>query len=264
MRISLFILILCVTASSFGQMIEIKEKNSYYLGYRGAVNVAANLQPTLHTSFATDQKKTSLIGAVLAPSIGYTFALSNKVSVQLMGEIHKTTRDSRDIYDMDPRVVVRNQGRTFYLDEETGTPQYSGRALALKFNFHLKKRAALAPIGSHISLGVKQTWLKANHSNITLSEYVFSGTSDLKLTLDDFIINHQMVSFTFDYVTRDMLTDKLFIDLGFGFATPPLQRSYYSNKKTDAINNSMVNATFNRYILHDVLRLSFGLGYVVH
>jgi hypothetical protein len=264
MRFPFVLLAIGLTISSFSQMIEIKEKNSFYLGYRGAVNVAFNIQPTVHTTFATDQQKSSLAGVVLAPSIGYTFALSNKVSVQLQGEMHKTTRDSRDDYDFYPEIQVMNRGSYTYLDEEVGTPNYSGRSLALKFNFHLKNKASLAPIGSHISLGVKQTWLRADHSNMVVRESWSNWQDPLSISLKDYVTNHKMIALTFDYVTRDMLTDKLFIDLGFGMATPAIQTSYSSDPKTRLLDDAMVAGTTSRYLLHDVLRISFGLGYVLH
>ena len=264
MRILIFLLASVLTLTSFSQMIEIKEKNSFYLGYRGAVNVGFNVQPTVHTTFATDQQKSNFAGVVLAPSIGYTFALSNKVSVQLLGEMHKTTRNSRDDYNFYPEIQVRNRGSYSYLDEEVGTPMYTGRSLALKFNFHLKNKASLAPIGSHISLGVKQTWLRADHSNMVVRESWSNWQDPISIPLNDYVTNHRMVALTFDYVTRDMLTDKLFIDLGFGMATPAIQTSYDSNGKAKVIDNSMVGATTSRYLLHDVIRINLGLGYVLH
>lgn len=264
MRFPFVLLAIGLTISSFSQMIEIKEKNSFYLGYRGVANFTLNAQPTFHTSFATEEQANSLIGAVVAPSIGYTFALSNKVSVQLAGEFHKTTRNSRDYESFYPDIVVKENGSYTYLQEEIGTPKYTGRSLALKFNFHLKNKASLAPIGSHLSLGFKQTWLTADHSNMALQEYQISNNNVLSLDLDGYVTNHNFFAITFDYVTREMVSEKLFLDLGFGMATPAIQTSYSSDPKTRVLDDAMVTGTTRRYLLHDVLRISFGLGYVLH
>lgn len=264
MRILSILILIASIGVCNAQMVSVKEKNSFYVGKRSAVSAGINLQGTLHATIASEESKYNLIGMVISPKVEYTYGLTNGLSIQVLGEIHKTTRNTRTdnyyrFFEVPDNIPFSNN--YFEYDKEFGMPQYFGTSLGLKLNWHLKNRAALAPIGPHIGLGLKHGTIRANYDFLRYTGFhSYGNPKSPDLSLVGETSKHKMINLNFDYVGREMVAENMFIDFGVSFALPPLIYSSSYSNENNSLQEDMLESIRARYVLHDLVQLKLVQG----
>jgi hypothetical protein len=256
---TLSILIFC-TLPSDAQMVTVKEKPSFYLGKRSIVTLNLGLQPTISPmNPGTKRDKTIPIYPNLKSELTYTIALNNKVAFFAKLATNKSSRQEAD----DIRYIGGNVSSYIYLKEE-GMPVMKGTTLGAGFSFFKRRKAAIAPIGSHFSLGLLSHKYNVTYSGMSLVSYDdYYGPVDLDIS--DRKSSFRYISLEMAFCTNQLITKNLYYHLGFStsFHSRLATKLLGDKNSADSIDNQLFSANLDGLAFRDIAVLKIGLGYVL-
>ena len=265
--ILLVLTLFLVPKESSAQMVTVKEKPSFYLGKRSTVALNAGLQPTLAPmNPAKDQSTTREsilpfpIYANIKPELTYTFALNNKVAIYVRGGLNKSSRTS-DQYDY---ITYYLEDSDYYVDlKEQGSPIMKGKSLGAGFTFFKRRKAAIAPIGNHFSLGFSMNDFNVTREGVYLQYNTDFGTTE-RVDLSSYTSKIKYYGLEMNFATNQPITRELFYQLGISttFTTRLLSRFALDDSSLD-IDPQLRIHDIDALALRDILVLKLGLGYVI-
>jgi hypothetical protein len=256
-----FALLLFAVTSANAQMVTVKEKPSFYLGKRSNITLSLAFQPVLSP---TKPKVTNLsIHPYLRAEITYNFALNNKVAIYLRGALNKSSREesSRETYS----IYDDFGSREFYITEE-GMPVMKGQTIGVGLSFYRRKKAALAPMGSHFSIGLSHHKYNVSYEDmfITLEE-IYNGQGPQRININNYTNSFKFLSIDFAFTNNQPVTRNLYIHYGFSssFSTRILTQALGRNRLKDPINRHLFKNDLDGLALRDIAVVKLGLGYVL-
>ncbi len=260
--------ILLLNLPLFGQMVGVKEKNSFYLGYRGAISVGLVNQLSGQPRSSTTQEKDSKLHFNSYPRLDYNFALTNRFSVQAHFSAAKVSRyNSTNYYAWYDGVELP------WYQYEIGRPKYSDLKYGVQFNYFFKRLASIAPVGTYVGVGFSQRTTKGSHQAMQLmTNHHYNGRSvDPILDLSGYDIKMNNIRMNFQVGTRELIGERLYydytIDLGF-----TVHNSLYTNTSIyeipetleEGIKDMLEDRMDDSYKFRDVFTFNLGLGYILH
>ncbi len=269
MRYLATLLITILAFCSFAQMVTVKEKPSFYLGQRGTIDVnlltqigfSPMLQSDINYFEHSDEEYETInpFHLLINPQAEYTFALNNVFAMYVRGAYAVSSRDP--IY-MGSEISGSN---SVY---ESGTPKIKRTTMGFGFSVFLNNKAAIAPIGTHFSIGLSTHKVVADHSGIQL------GTRDYNTQKFEIVgdVKNEIVEFDYKsldwaFQMKDLIGPKLYLKYGIagsfnlGVRTGLISDTYNSEPTG---KERQLEAARESYLLRDLVILKFGAGFVIH
>lgn len=270
MRYLATLLITTLAFCSFAQMVTVKEKPSFYLGQRGTIDVNLLTQigfsPMLQSDknyFEHSDEEYETINPfhlLINPQAEYTFALNNVFAMYVRGAYAVSSRDP--IY-MGSEISGSN---SVY---ESGTPKIKRTTMGFGFSVFLNNKAAIAPIGTHFSVGFSSHKVIADHSGVMLGSYNYNSQEfDVIRSVDNEIVEFDYKSIDWGFQMKDLIGPNLYLKYGIagsfniGVKTGLISDDYSYSEPT--FKDRQLDAARESYMLRDLLILKFGAGYVLH
>jgi hypothetical protein len=262
--IYIFALALLAPLGSVAQMVTVKEKPSFYLGKRSAVSLNLGLQPTLSPSKPIEsdpnnptEDKLIPIYANVKSELTYSLALNNRVAFFVKGGLNKTSRNP------ETGLYFRDQnGNSYNYLREIGAPIMKGNSIGAGFSFFRKRRAALAPMGSHFSMGVIRHKYNVSYEGMSLvGDDNFGGP--VSFDLSDRTASFRYYALEMSFATNKPITKELYYQLGFSssFQTRLISQLLEENKGDD-LEQQLLQNDIAALAFRDIVVLKLGLGYV--
>lgn len=242
--------------SASAQLVYVKEKPSFYLGQRLALDI--NLGVQLAAQPQRGPREIDLepkrYGGNLAgifvhanPEVTANFALWNAFGIY--GKVGYSKRS---------RVASSSSFNGLY---EYGATQISGTSLGAGLAFFFREYGSIAPLGSQLKVGMSLYYYKVKHQGMF---YASSGSydnlpenPDLDLTPHEVEIRHGSVDV--EYSFREAISDKLYYNIG-------VSTSLNFNSREDKVKNTdellfrLEKSARESFILKDLLVFKVGLG----
>jgi hypothetical protein len=263
MRNVTFLLLLLAALApivSSAQMITVKERPSFYLGKRSIVTLNLGLQPTISPmNPGTKSDKNIPIYPNLKSELTYTIALNNKVAFFAKIGTNKSSRQEAD----DISYIGGNVSSYIDLKEE-GMPIMKGNTIGAGFSFFKRRKAAIAPIGSHFSLGLLSHKYNVTYNGMSLvSDDDYYGP--VSLDISDRKSSFRYISLEMAFCTNKLITKNLYYHLGFStsFHSRLATKLLGDKNSADSIDNQLFSANLEGLAFRDIAVLKIGLGYVL-
>ncbi|PCJ65019.1 MAG: hypothetical protein COA58_12170 [Bacteroidetes bacterium] len=256
-KCTFFLLALLPFQLVLGQLVELKEVNSFYMGKQNTLSVGCPLYFTEHPNKSNPEAQNGQTGMSINvfPQLNFTHAFSNGLSIRILYSRDITSRNQ------DHTLGLRQDNGNAWLGE-IGTPKYTRNSFGITFNGHFKDRGNLAPIGNHISFGARVHFVNSDFSNNKLNPSL--GTEG-PLSLIPYEQDYTYLTLDAGYTYRTMLSKKLFWDMSVNAALPlHIQVDPYTEKTSeDRLNKGIYNANKKRFKTTDFAGLYLGLGIVI-
>jgi hypothetical protein len=248
--------VICSMYSASAQLVYVKEKPSFYLGQRLALDI--NLGVQLAAQPQRGPREIDLepkrYGGNLAgifvhanPEVTANFALRNAFGIY--GKVGYSKRS---------RVASSSSFNGLY---EYGATQISGTSLGAGLAFFFREYGSISPLGSQLKVGMSLYNYKVKHQGMF---YASSGSydnlpenPDLDLTPHEVEIRHGSVDV--EYSFREAISDKLYYNIG-------VSTSLNFNSREDKVKNTdellfrLEKSARESFILKDLLVFKVGLG----
>ena len=266
-------LVLLSSTHAMCQLVHVKEKSSFYMGKRGTLDINLLVQPSLQPGSAPDhdifeedkydRKNAEFlpIYTLVSPEMKYTFAISNKFSAYVNGNLY-----SRSKLDAEVGFYLEERFDYEYI-EEYGYAKLKGRSYGLGFQWFQTKKAALAPMGFYIGVGAAKHDYTVTHEDVYLSDADISGTYGSYLyKLDNIKLDFSYASLNFEIGNTQPLSKLVYYKLALS-SSANIGLGTFGNNKSSSRN------TVEGYLLHtarqsltfnNIFVLKMGLGLVIH
>ena len=253
---------LLISLFAEAQMVTVAEKPSFYLGMRSNITLSLAVQP-VHSPTKPNNRnpdeRSPLAYPYARPELTYTIALRNKVSFYVRGVLNKSSRVSKNlgIYDTlnDLNIPLK----------EVGMPSMKGNAIGAGFSFYRRKKAAIAPMGSHFSIGLSRHKYDVRYTGMYLKETRYDRQDKEPIDISN-------LSNTFRYLTLDIaftnnqpITKKLYYHYGFSSSLNSrfVTIAIGNNNPQNTIPYELLENDLNSFLLRDIAMLKLGLGYML-
>jgi hypothetical protein len=241
----LTLLILCIITAD-AQMVDIKERNSFFIGKRNSVDISLNLLPSLEPQrpVTTENIGFNISGIYthINPEISYTFAVSNKFALYAMASQYTRSRLPQEFASRD------NWDYTYFQDVKT--PKLIDRGVGFGLAFFQTQKGSYAPIGGYFKIGAKWHNVSAQYSPF----------SNPELTIPSYTM--KLVSGHVEFGLKKPISDALYYDIGLGFARVlPLPKVDYIYLDSELLDQAKY---WDQKSLSysELVKVKFGLGAV--
>jgi hypothetical protein len=264
------VLLLLISAFSVfwaqAQMVTVKEKPSFYLGKRANLTFALGLQPTLFPSKPVTNNPDGpnntnrLIYGNVKSEFTFNIALNNKVAVYLKGATLRTSRTTNFISYYD------QVNSNYYTLREETTPAIRGRTVGAGFSFYRKSRAAIAPMGSHFSIGLSKHTLNISYEDSKLIERGSNFSSKpFELDISDRTSSFHYFSLEMAFTNNQPITQNLYYHYGFSTSinSVRLNALLEDSSAKDDIDEQLFDSNLSALSFRDFAVLKIGLGYML-
>ncbi len=265
MRTLTIALLMILSLSSFGQLVDFKEKNSFYLGYRGALSFGLVNQVGSIPMFSPSERDGLNIHYNVHPRLDYIFALTNSLSLKAHASVGMTSRYK------DHSGRAESFENNFSYQYETGKPRYVHSKVGLQINWFLYGKGSIAPVGSYIGLGFARRFTTGFHKDMTLATNSYLSNPVPDDVVD--ISNYQFAAVTnrinLQFGSREMITRKVFydlcLDIGFNYQPVSEYLDYESNATTqENILDLLEERWYESHRFKDVATINVGIGCFIH
>lgn len=282
------VLIIC---DIFSQEVSLKDKNSFYNGKRGLLEIGIN--PRVSMFFINDKDLGNYekyhLSTKINPFLEYSYGLTNRWSATI--NAGRTTHfrspigfSAYEAVGPPPTTSWGSQEYNPFLIGELGPKEIQSNKVGLRFNYHLKKKGAISPLGHYFGFGFNYLMNSIDYKDEPLTKFLrYYG----ELPLEEYDlkepIKFNLWSIDLTYGARKNITENLFVSWHmlwsisnwFGSGLWDLENSYsdimYIQNGSDHISDvSEIKKSDLIKPSEDVMRRTnlfsfrFGIGYVIH
>lgn len=275
------VLIIC---DIFSQEVSLKDKNSFYNGKRGLLEIGINPRVSM---FFYEIPEIDIYGdfhssTKINPFLEYSYGLTNRWSATI--NAGRTTHFRRPI-GFSARDEVGSPGAPgdpteyiYYTSGELGPKEIQSNKVGLRFNYHLKKKGAISPLGHYFGFGFNYLMNSIDYEDEPLLKFTReNGELIILYESKEKPFKFNLWSIDLTYGARKNITENFFVSWhmlwsisnwfgpmwGFDDYNTNYNQSGYEEyikvKKSDFIKPS--EAVMRRT---NLFSFRFGIGYVIH
>jgi hypothetical protein len=264
-------------SDAFSQKVSFKEKNSFYKGKRGLIEIGVNPRISridtynsefFYTDYDLWRLKTNLF-------LEYTYGITNNWSA--------TLNVGRNIHFRKPiafRVLKENSfANQYYIGEIEDLKEIKSNRVGLRANYHLKNKGSISPMGHYFGFGVNYLMNSMDYNNEPLSK--FRVTDGVKEAVEQYQmskpINFNLWSLDLTYGARKNIAENLFVSWhmlwsvnnflywsinDFNVYNEGIGK--YISDVNDIKRSDLVDGSINSMKSTNIFSFRFGVGYVLH
>lgn len=282
------VLIIC---DIFSQEVSLKDKNSFYNGKRGLLEIGINPRVSWFSyqlPIGGDLIKTS---TKMNPFLEYSYGLTNRWSATI--NVGRTTHfrrpigfSGRDSVGPPPTNSYESAEYIYYTLGEMKSKEIQSNKVGLRFNYHLKKKGAISPLGHYFGFGFNYLMNSIDYKDEPLLK--FTRENGELIILEEYhpkkpIIKFNLWSIDLTYGARKNITENLFVSWHmlwsisnyFGSGLWDVENSYsdimYIQNGSDHISDvseikksDLIKPSEDLMRRTNLFSFRFGIGYVIH
>jgi hypothetical protein len=268
----------------FSQEVSLKEKNSFYNGKRGLLEIGINPRGSTYSyelpvgSFAFIRNTATKMN----PFLEYSYGLTNRWSATI--NAGRTTHFRRPIGFFGTHESGGSLSEyDFFFIGEIKSKEIQSNKVGLRLNYHLKKKGAISPLGHYFGFGFNYLMNSIDYEDEPLLKFTRENGELIILEKYDGKrpIKFNLWSIDLTYGARKNITENLFVSWHMLWSINnwfgPMWGSESSSDKTYTQNSGDFILDVSEIKKSDLIKPSedvmrrtnlfsfrFGIGYVIH
>lgn len=281
------VLIIC---DIFSQEVSLKDKNSFYNGKRGLLEIGINPRVSTY-SYELPFGSYSFIrntATKINPFLEYSYGLTNRWSATI--NAGRTTHFRRPVGFRGrdsvgpPTNTWESAEYKYYTIGELRSKEIQSNKVGLRFNYHLKKKGAISPLGHYFGFGFNYLMNSVDYEDEPLTKYTTENRELVILKeLEEEPLKFNFWSIDLTYGARKNITENLFVSWHmlwsisnwfgpmWGSENSNFDNEYYPNKngydyisKNNSPRSDLIKPSEDVMRRTNLFSFRFGIGYVIH